>query len=250
MAAEQERSRIRIAAVADIHYPHGTDASTVPQLAKAAEGADVLLLCGDLTHHGLPEEAIELGRLLAKVQIPILAVLGNHDFHSGQQQEIQRILKDSPVRILDGDAVEIKGVGFAGVKGFASGFGKHVLEPWGETAVKQFVREAVEEALKLGSALAQLRTERRVALLHYAPVVETVLGEPPEVHAFLGSTRLEEPLNRFEVAAVFHGHAHHGRPEGRTTTGIPVYNVSLPLMRRTDAAMLVRMVDLDGAAAP
>lgn len=246
-----ERTRVRIAAVADIHYPHGTDAATVPLLAKAVEGADVLVICGDLTHHGLPEEAAELGKLLAKIPIPILAVLGNHDYHADQQQEIFRVLKDSPVRVLDGDAVEIRGVGFAGVKGFASGFGRHVLEPWGETAVKQFVREAVEESLKLGSALAQLRSERRIALLHYAPVVDTVQGEPLEVHAFLGSTRLEEPLNRFQVDAAFHGHAHHGQSEGKTSTGVPVYNVSLPLLRRTRTEPFpVRILEVDVAREP
>jgi Icc-related predicted phosphoesterase len=160
------------------------------------------------------------------------------------------VLKDSPVRVLDGDAVEIGGVGFAGVKGFATGFGRRVLEPWGEAIVKQFVREAVEEALKLGSALAQIRTEQRVALLHYAPIVETVEGEPPEIHPFLGSSRLEEPLNRFGVSAAFHGHAHHGRPEGRTSAGIPVYNVSLPLLRRTQPdAPPARIVELDVSVA-
>jgi len=232
MPANPNGQALRVAAVADVHYTHGMDASVVPGLVKAAEGADVLLLCGDLTHHGLPEEAIELGKELSRLRIPILAVLGNHDFHSDQQEEIKRVLRDSPIRVLDGDGVEVGGIGFAGVKGFATGFGKRVLEPWGEAIVKQFVREAVEESLKLGAALAQLRAEARVALLHYAPIVETVEGEPQEIHAFLGSSRLEEPLNRFQVAAVFHGHAHHGRPEGRTSTGTPVYNVSLPLLRR------------------
>ena len=246
MTNGQERTRVRIAAVADVHYPHITEAASMPLLVKAAEGADVLVLCGDLTHHGLAEEAADLAKHLAKISIPILAVLGNHDFHAAQQQEIMRVLRDSPIRVLEGDAVTIKGVGFAGVKGVASGFGRHVLEPWGESAVKQFVREAVEESVKLGSALAQLRDEPRVALLHYAPIVETVQGEPPEVHAFLGRTRLEEPLNRFQVAAVFHGHAHLGRPGGRTSTGIPVYNVSRPLLRRTyPDGPPVRIVEID-----
>jgi len=183
-----------------------------------------------LTHHGLPEEAADLSKQLSVLHVPILAVLGNHDFHSDQQEEIKRVLKDSPIRVLDGDAVEIRGVGFAGVKGFATGFGKRVLEPWGEQVVKQFVREAVEEGIKLGSAMAQLRTEQRIALLHYAPIAETCEGEPPEIHPFLGSSRLEEPLNRFQVAAAFHGHAHHGAPEGRTSAGTPVYNVAMPLL--------------------
>lgn len=246
MTIGRDSTRLRIAAVADIHYPHGTDASTVPALVRAVEGADVFLICGDLTHHGLAEEAAELGKLLAKIPIPILAVLGNHDFHSDQQEEIKRALKDSPVRILDGDAVEIDGVGFAGVKGFASGFGRRVLEPWGEPVVKQFVREAVEESLKLGAALAQLRSERRIALLHYSPIVGTVEGEPPEIQPFLGSSRLEEPLNRMQVSAVFHGHAHHGRTDGTTSTGIPVYNVSLPLLRgHPSDPPTVRIVEIE-----
>lgn len=223
---------VRIAAIADLHYTSEQKASIVPIVMGMAETADILLICGDLTHHGLAEEAAELAKDLAAIRTPILAVLGNHDCHSDQQDEIKRVLKSSPIQLLDGDAVEISGIGFAGVKGFASGFGRRVLEPWGEQVVKLFVREAVDESLKLESALARLRSETRVALLHYAPIVETVEGEPLEIHPFLGSSRLEEPLNRFQVAAAFHGHAHHGKPEGRTTTGIPVYNVSLPLLRQ------------------
>ena len=135
--------------------------------------------------------------------------------------------------ILDGDAVEFHGVGFAGAKGFCGGFGRRALEPWGEPAIKAFVREALDESLKLESALARLRTKHRIALLHYAPIQATVEGEPPEIFPFLGSSRLEEPINRYEVTAVLHGHAHHGSPEGRTSTNVPVYNVSMSLLRRT-----------------
>ena len=237
---------VRVAAIADLHFGRDPDASSVPALVQAAESAHVLLLCGDLTHHGLVEEALDLAKALGRVSIPILAVLGNHDFHSDQQNEIRRALKDSPIRVLDGEAVQIRGVGFAGVKGFASGFGRRMLEPWGEAVVKQFVREAVEESLKLGSALAQLPTDPRVVLLHYSPIIETVEGEPCEIHPFLGSSHLEEPINRFGVTAVFHGHAHHGRPEGRTATGVPVYNVSLPLLRRTHPeGPPVRILDIE-----
>ena len=232
MPDPQSGSPLKIAAVADIH--HGQpDASAVPLLTRALENVDVLLICGDLTHHGLVEEATDLVKQLSVLHIPILAVLGNHDCHSNQQEEIKRALKDSPIRLLDGDATEIKGVGFAGVKGFATGFGKRVLEPWGEEVVKLFVSQAVDEAVKLGSALSLLHTERTIALLHYAPIAETCEGEPLEIHAFLGTSRLEEPLNRHQVTVAFHGHAHHGREEGHTATGIPVYNVSLPLLRRT-----------------
>jgi Icc-related predicted phosphoesterase len=138
------------------------------------------------------------------------------------------------VNVLDGEATEVHGVGFAGVKGFAGGFGRGALGPWGEHATKAFVQEAVEEALKLETALARLRTQKRVALLHYSPIRATVEGEPPEIFAYLGSSRLEEPINRYRVNAVFHGHAHRGTPEGRTSTGVPVHNVSMPLLTRVN----------------
>jgi len=251
MALSQPAQPVRIAAIADLHYTIAGEASPVPILMRAAEAADILLICGDLTHHGLVEEAVGLANDLAGISIPILAVLGNHDFHSNQQEALKRVFRDSPIRILDGDAVEFRGLGFAGVKGFATGFGRRVLEPWGEDVVKQFVRHSVEEALKLESALAQVRAERRFALLHYAPIAETVEGEPREIHPFLGSSRLEEPLNRFGVTAAFHGHAHGGQHEGRTSTGIPVYNVSLPLLRRTRPEMPpFRVLRVAGVDAP
>jgi Icc-related predicted phosphoesterase len=226
-------SSVRIAAVADLHVARSTNVPFQTLLAQVSDAADVLLLCGDLTHHGLVEEAEIVARELSRLKIPVLAVLGNHDHHSDQQEQIQRVLVDSGIQALDGDIAEVKGVGFAGVKGFATGFGERVLAPWGEAIVKQFVHEAVNEALKLESALARLATPQRIALLHYAPIRDTVEGEPPEIHAFLGSSRLEEPLNRYHVTAAFHGHAHHGRTEGRTSLGVPVYNVSLPLLTAT-----------------
>jgi Icc-related predicted phosphoesterase len=200
-----------------------------------AECADVIALAGDLVDYGLPEETHVLVRELSaasKAGIPIVAVLGNHDFEGGQPDVVKQILCEAGVIVLDGDAIEIKGVGFAGVKGFCGGFGRRALEPWGESAIKLFVREALDEALKLESALARLRTPNRIALMHYAPIQATVEGEPLEIFPFLGSSRLEEPINRYEVDAVLHGHAHHGTPEGRTSTQIPVYNVSMPLLKR------------------
>ena len=174
----------------------------------------------------------ELGGVL-KGGVPVVAVLGNHDFEAGQPELVKDILCRAGVRVLDGDAAEIEGIGFAGAKGFCGGFGRGALEPWGETAIKAFVRESIDEALKLESALARLRTPHRIALLHYAPIQATVEGEPPEIFPFLGSSRLEEPINRYQVTAVLHGHAHHGSPEGRTASNVPVYNVSMPLLRRT-----------------
>jgi Icc-related predicted phosphoesterase len=170
--------------------------------------------------------------VIVRANVPVVAVLGNHDFEGGQPEAVKQVLCDAGITVLDGDAMEIKGVGFAGVKGFCGGFGRRSLEPWGEPATKAFVREAVDEALKLESALAKLRTDNRIALMHYSPVQATVEGEPLEIYAFLGSSRLEEPINRYEVDAVLHGHAHHGSPEGRTRAQIPVYNVSMPLLKR------------------
>jgi Icc-related predicted phosphoesterase len=158
-------------------------------------------------------------------------VLGNHDFEAGEEREITKILADAGVRILDGDSYEVHGVGFAGVRGFCGGFGRGALGAWGEPIIKQFVHEALQEVLKLESALARLKTEHRIAVIHYAPVRSTVEGEPLEIYPFLGSSRLEEPLTRYSVSAVFHGHAHRGSPEGHTSSGIPVFNVSLPLLK-------------------
>jgi Icc-related predicted phosphoesterase len=221
---------VRIAAIADIHVGTVPNPAFQSLLTQVTGAADVLVICGDLTHHGQPEEAELVARDLGRLRIPVLAVLGNHDCHSEQEGEVRRILKSAGIHVLDGEGAEVKGIGFAGVKGFATGFGRRVLEPWGEGLIKQFVREAVNEALKLESALASLSTPQRIALLHYAPVIDTVQGEPLEIYPFLGSSRLEEPLNRYAVTAAFHGHAHHGQPEGRTSQGIPVYNVSLPLL--------------------
>jgi Icc-related predicted phosphoesterase len=238
-------STIRIAAMADVHCSKTNQGSLQPIFAAAGEMADVMLLCGDLTDYGYPEEARNLVAELAPVRIPIIAVLGNHDYESGNAEEVKKILTDARVRVLDGDSVEILGVGFAGVKGFGGGFGRRTLEPWGEDATKAFVHEAVSEALKLESALARLSTPQRVAVLHYAPIEATVEGEPRELYPFLGSGRLEEPLNRYRVAAAFHGHAHRGAPEGRTTAGIPVYNVALPVLRRTISEQVpVRIVEV------
>lgn len=227
---------VRVAATADIHCTRTSQGTLRPLFAAVSECADVYLLCGDLTDYGLPEEAHMLAKeLTAVMKIPTIAILGNHDYESGKQAEIQRILSDAGIHVLDGDACEVRGIGFAGAKGFAGGFGRGTLEPWGEPMIKHFVHEAVDEALKLEAALARLHTPERVALLHYAPIQATVQGEPPEIFPFLGSGRLEEPLNRYGLTAVFHGHAHHGSPEGRTRDGVPVYNVAVPVLRQAFA---------------
>jgi Icc-related predicted phosphoesterase len=180
---------------------------------------------------------VDEARILAReismtVRVPVVAVLGNHDVEAGEQGQITALLQDVGVHVLDGESCEIRGVGFAGVKGFAGGFGTHALGSWGEDAIKSFVHEAVNEALKLEAALVRLEVPKRVVVLHYAPIAETVEGEAREIFPFLGSSRLEEPINRYSVAAVFHGHAHGGCIEGRTAAGVPVYNVAAPLLQR------------------
>jgi Icc-related predicted phosphoesterase len=211
-----------------------------------ANEADILLLGGDLCDAGMPEEAEILAREISILNAPVVAVLGNHDYEAGKASEIIKILSDAGVNVLDGKSCEIYGVGFAGAKGFAGGFGERALQPWGETTIKTFVHEAVEEALKLESALAALRTPQRIALLHYSPIVETVIGEPPEIFPFLGSSRLEDPLNRYPVAAVFHGHAHRGSPEGMTKAGVRVFNVAKSLLQNASSnALPFKIMEID-----
>ena len=244
---------MRIAAVGDLHCKKNSQGAFEPLFAAMGAAADVLVLCGDLTDYGLPDEARVLAKeLVAARTVPVVAVLGNHDYESGEADQVKAILGEAGVQLLDGDACEIQGVGFAGVKGLCGGFGERALQPWGEEIIKRLVREAVDEALKLESALARLTSPQRVAVLHYSPIRETVEGEAPEIIPFLGSSRLEEPLLRYPVSAVFHGHAHHGRLEGRTRSDVPVYNVCLPVLERiVPRGPLFWQVDLDrvGAAA-
>ncbi len=231
-AASAKTDVVRIAAVGDLHCTRTSHGAFQTLFSQVSESADMLLLAGDLTDTGLPDEARILARECAALRVPAVAVFGNHDFESGHQDEVRTILTDAGMTILDGEATEVRGIGIAGVKGFAGGFGKRALGPWGEGIIKQFVHEAVNEALKLEASLARLRTSRQIVLLHYAPIQETVEGEPPEIYAFVGSSRLEDPISRFPVSMVFHGHAHRGRPEGHTKERVPVYNVSMPLLTR------------------
>jgi Icc-related predicted phosphoesterase len=223
---------VRLAAVGDLHCTRTSKGVFKGVIARMAEDADILVLCGDLTDYGLPEEAHVLAEELKAAEgVPTVAVLGNHDFESGQQDAVKDVLAHAGVRVLDGEVCEFLGVGFAGVKGFLGGFETRMLQAWGEQIIKAIVHEAVEETLKLETALARLDTAYRIAVMHYSPIRATVEGEPTEVFPFLGSSRLEEPLHRFPVTAVFHGHAHYGSPEGHTTNEIPVYNVAMPLLR-------------------
>jgi Icc-related predicted phosphoesterase len=230
---EPETRLMRIAAVGDFHCGgHLHDAALAELMADASRNADVLLLLGDMTTHGEPDQAHAFTASLTNVEIPVLAVLGNHDYEQDRADEVRAILEEAGVRVLDGEAAEIDGVGFAGTKGFGGGFGRHALTTFGERETKAFVEAAVAEELKLERALSALRTETRVVLLHYAPVADTLGDEPPEIWPFLGSSRLLAPIENYRATAVFHGHAHIGAPQGRTPAGIPVYNVALPLLEK------------------
>ena len=242
---------VRIAALGDLHHSrNATQGSLQPLFAQITDSADILVIPGDLTDYGLAEEARSLAReVTSALKIPAVAVLGNHDYESGEQDEVRRIMSDAGVVMLDGETTEIHGIGFAGVKGFAGGFGRRALGPWGEEIMKKFVHESVDEALKLEKALARLRTDHLVALLHYSPIQETVEGEPREIFPFLGCSRLEEPLTRYPVSVVFHGHAHHGKAEGRTRTDVPVYNVCMSMMRELHPDRPFRIIEVDMAAA-
>ena len=222
-----ESRPLRVAAIGDLHVQEDNTAPYRDMFGEVSNHADVILLCGDLTNFGKTKEAEILAEDIRTCTIPVLGVLGNHDYECGQPEEVARILREAGMILLDEQAHEIDGVGFAGVKGFLGGFGRGELAPFGEPIVKAFVDEAMHEARKLENQLRTLRTERSVAVLHYSPVVETIEGEPPAIFQYLGSQRLCEPIDRFDhVKAVVHGHAHHGTYEGRTPRGIPVYNVA------------------------
>lgn len=233
----------RIAAVGDLHCTRGSRGALQDLFVRASSEADVICLCGDLTDYGLVEEAEILADELASASVPIVAVIGNHDHESDQADAVSDVLRAAGVSVLDGDAVEVGEIGFAGTKGFCGGFGSDALGAWGEQPIKAFAQEAVNEALKLEHGLARLRVAQRVVLLHYAPIAATVEGEPAGIVPWLGSSRLEEPIDRLEVDVVVHGHAHHGTLEGRTRGGVPVFNVALPLLRRVHGSAY-RLIDL------
>jgi Icc-related predicted phosphoesterase len=227
----------RIAAVGDIHVRENERGKWTEYFREVSRKADVLLICGDLTDTGDEVEAQVLAEELKSCTIPVVGVLGNHDFEKGRHKLIRQILQNQNVHILDGESIVIGDVGFAGVKGFGGGFDKHMLSMFGEGAMKAFVQEAVDEALHLERALSRLDSEhenlKKIAILHYSPVRDTVVGEPEVIFPFLGSSRLAEPLNRKNVLAAFHGHAHVGTLEGQTSGGVKVFNVSKPILQRS-----------------
>ncbi len=235
---------MRIAAVADLHFsPQNYDRLREP-MSRVRDEADVLVLAGDLTNYGKPPEMESLLNAIVRLRIPTVAILGNHDYESGRQEELLRMMSTEGIKALDGTGYERDGVGFAGTKGFLGGFGRGVLTAFGEPEVKAFVQAAIDEALKLERALSLLRTPKRVVVVHYSPVIDTVRGEPAEIFPYLGSSRLAEVVDRHQANLVLHGHAHHGAMDGRTTGGVPVHNVALPLIQATEPGKVYRLFDI------
>lgn len=223
---------MRVAAIGDLHVQESDQSPYRELFTEIAQQADVLLLCGDLTNFGKVAEAEILADDIKSCTIPVLGVLGNHDYECGCPEKVVEILRGAGMIVLDEQAHEIDGVGFAGVKGFMGGYGRGELAPFGEPIAKLFVDEVLKEARKLENQLRTLRTERSVAVLHYSPVEGTIEGEPEAIYQYLGSQRLCDPIDRFDhVKAVVHGHAHHGSYEGQTPLGKPVYNCAQFVLR-------------------
>src|SRR3954464_12277262 len=235
---------MRVAATADLHFTPARFSALHDQLNRVRDEADVFVLAGDLTNFGRPEEMEPLLNVLVRLRLPVIAVLGNHDYESDRQVELMRMLTQEGVKVLDGSAYERDGIGFAGTKGFVGGFGRGVLTAFGEPEIKTFVRASVDEAMKLERAMSQLRTNKRVVVLHYSPISATVQGEAPEIFPFLGTSRLAEVVDRHGADFVVHGHAHHGTLEGKTVGGIPVHNVAITLLQSQNPPMVYRVFDV------
>ncbi len=235
---------MRIAATADLHFTPQVYAKLKDQFERVRNDADVLVLAGDLTNFGQPDEMEPLLNVLVRLRLPTIVVLGNHDYESGKETELARLITSAGIKLLDGSAYERDGVGFAGTKGFVGGFGRGMLTAFGEREIKDFVRVSVDEALKLERAMSQLRTQKRVVVLHYAPIAETVQGEAPEIFPFMGNSRLAEVVDRHGADLVVHGHAHHGKLDGRTTGGVPVHNVAISLLQAQEPSSIYRIFDI------
>lgn len=235
---------MRIAATADLHFSPQNYDRIREQMNRVREDADLLVIAGDLTNYGRPQEMESLLNALVRLRVPIVAVLGNHDYESGQHEQLMQMMTAEGIKVLDGTGYEREGVGFAGTKGFLGGFGRGILTAFGEPEVKAFVQASVDEALKLERALSQLRTEKRVIVIHYAPIGDTIRGEPAEIFPYLGSSRLAEVADRHGASLILHGHAHHGSPEGKTTAGIPVHNVALHILQQQNPPVPYRVFEV------
>ena len=235
---------MRIAATADLHFAPQSATVLRDQLDKVRDEADLLIVAGDLTNYGRPTEMEPLLNTFVRLRIPIVAVLGNHDYESEQTPELLRMMTAAGIKVLDGSAYERDGIGFAGTKGFVGGFGRGILTAFGEPEIKAFVRASIDEALKLERAMSQLRTTKRIVVLHYAPIAATIEGEAPEISPFLGTSRLAEVIDRHGADLVVHGHAHNGKLDGHTTGGIPVHNVAITLLQSQQPPTAYRVFDV------
>jgi Icc-related predicted phosphoesterase len=235
---------MKIAAIADLHFSPQRYDTIRETMQRVRDEAEVLVLAGDLTNYGKPEEMESLLNALVRLRIPIVAVLGNHDYESGKHEELIKMMTTEGIKVLDGTGYERDGVGFAGTKGFLGGFGRGVLTSFGEPEVKQFVQASLDETMKLERALMQLRAEKRVVVIHYSPILETVRGEPEQIYPYLGSSRLAEVIDRHGASLVVHGHAHHGSPDGKTTAGVPVYNVALAVNQAQQPPLVYRVFEV------
>lgn len=244
---------MKIAAVGDVHFAQDSAGRLRPLLERLPEEAEALLIAGDLTRTGEAAEAAVLGAELRQLPYPVVVVLGNHDWHRGQEKAIRTVLEQSDVIVLDGENVVLDlpsgRLGVAGCKGFGGGFAGACATEFGEPEMKMFVGRTRREAARLEAALAGLGSEPKVALLHYSPVQETLMGERLEIHPFMGSYLLAEALDRVGCELVVHGHAHNGSEYGQTAGGIDVYNVAMPLIRRAFRVFEVESPALTSAPA-
>jgi Icc-related predicted phosphoesterase len=234
---------IRLAAVGDIHFAEDTRGSLRTHWRRLRECADVFLLSGDLTNLGNRAQAVALAEELSALEVPVVAVLGNHDYHAGEPEVVRRTLERGGVRVLEGESITLRvgacTLGIAGIKGFGGGFAGACGHAFGEPEMKSFMWVTERAALELEASLRELHTDYRVALLHYSPVKDTLAGERLEIYPFLGSYRLAEALDRAGADLAIHGHAHNGTQKGLTPRGIPVRNVAMPLIKRPFAVFML-----------
>jgi Icc-related predicted phosphoesterase len=233
MDKPQPNGKTKLVALGDIHVGDTMHGAYVELFQQISQQADLFLLCGDLTQHGHVNEAAVLAEELRALTIPKLAVLGNHDYESNENEAIKKLLKDAGVIFLDEENYETDSIGITGVKGFGGGFGPYMLSYFGEPEIKAFVQAAIDETQQLEIGLGKLsHKEKKIVVMHYAPIYQTLIGEDTAIYPFLGATRFEEVIDRFDANLVFHGHAHYGSPHGKTTKGADVYNVAFPLMQK------------------
>jgi Icc-related predicted phosphoesterase len=227
---------IRIAAVGDVHMDEDVVGRFRPALEELPDCADVLLLAGDLTRHGTEAEARCVAREFGGLGVPVVTVLGNHDHQCDEVPQVIKVLTDAGITVLEGEGIVLEcasgRLGVAGVKGFGGGFAGRRASDFGEPEMKAFVRTTNDSAEALGRALRGLHCDLLVALTHYSPVPDTLLGEPLEIYPFLGAYQLGQAIDSAPTALALHGHAHAGSPRGTTPGGVPVRNVAHPVIEQ------------------